>query len=90
MGLDDPDMLPEERKSADNGIWLCKDCAYIIDHEPENFNVETLLTWKRTAEQKATRDSALKEDGVRIIIEDLDTAIEKINLFLDGVVSLNH
>jgi hypothetical protein len=77
----DPKMTRKERRSAENGIWLCKECAYIIDHDQDNFSVETLLTWKRTAEQKAKRDSSLKEDEIPKIINGLDIEIEELDSF---------
>jgi hypothetical protein len=29
----DANMTPEERKSAENGIWLCQNCAKLIDND---------------------------------------------------------
>jgi hypothetical protein len=78
----DTDMTAEERRSEENGIWLCKECAYIIDHEQEAFSVDTLLTWKRIAEQKAARESSMREDGIGEIINDIDVAIEKLGQFI--------
>ena len=28
-----PDLTPEERSSIENGIWLCKSCARMIDSD---------------------------------------------------------
>lgn len=78
-----PSMTPEQRKSAVNGIWLCKDCAYKIDHEPEAYSVETLTTWKKIAEQKAARESAVRQDNIQLIINEIDNVTKKINNFLD-------
>lgn len=48
----DATLSSAERKSANNGIWLCSDCADLIDkNEGEGFSVEKLRSWKRTAEE---------------------------------------
>jgi hypothetical protein len=49
----DPDLLPEERDSPTNGIWLCQNCAKLIDNDPARFTVEILLKWKSAAESEA-------------------------------------
>lgn len=40
------DMTPEQRKSHENGIWLCQDCAKAIDSDDPAFSVEVLHGWK--------------------------------------------
>jgi hypothetical protein len=40
----------EERKDIDNGIWLCSNCATLIDKDPDAFPLELLNQWKSTAE----------------------------------------
>ena len=45
----DPDMSPEDRKSASNGIWLCETHARLVDSKDPMFTVELLHTWKRKA-----------------------------------------
>ena len=79
----DPKMNREERISADNGIWLCLHCATVIDRETEAFNIEILSIWKRIAEMKAARACSLKEDGIQLIINEIDNASNKLNCFLD-------
>lgn len=39
-------MKPDEIRSIDNGIWLCSDCATLIDREPTRFPVGLLKKWK--------------------------------------------
>ena len=41
-----PDMTPEQRKSLENGIWLCQDCAKAIDSDDPTFSAEVLHGWK--------------------------------------------
>ncbi|MEH2696360.1 MULTISPECIES: NACHT domain-containing protein [Rhizobium] len=49
----DARLTPEERKAADNGIWLCSDHAHQIDHDEKAFRVELLHKWKKDAEERA-------------------------------------
>ena len=46
----DPDLLPEERSSPSNGIWLCQNCAKLVDNDVARFSVGTLNKWKKEAE----------------------------------------
>ena len=49
----DANMTAEARTSAENGLWLCKNCARLIDVDPGRYPVEVLEDWKRQAEQLA-------------------------------------
>lgn len=49
----DSSLEPGERKSFNNGIWLCSNHARLIDKDPERYPVATLLEWKAKAEKKA-------------------------------------
>lgn len=49
----DPNLLPEERSAPSNGIWLCQNCAKLIDNDPSRFTVELLQRWKSAAESEA-------------------------------------
>ena len=46
----DLDLLPEERSSSSNGIWLCQNCAKLIDNDTSRFSVFVLRQWKSDAE----------------------------------------
>lgn len=46
----DEKMSPEERSSAKNGIWMCRDHGKAIDSTDPEFTVECLREWKRQAE----------------------------------------
>ena len=52
----DSNMTSEERASIDNGIWLCRNCAAMIDRDEQYFSVELLQTWKRLAEIEANQN----------------------------------
>lgn len=49
----DPGLSVEDRQSPDNGIWLCQNCAKLIDNDPGRYSVEVLREWKAQAEQAA-------------------------------------
>ncbi|WP_425106636.1 NACHT domain-containing protein [Ancylobacter sp.] len=41
------DMTAEQRKSHENGIWLCQDCAKAIDSADPSFSESFLQDWKK-------------------------------------------
>jgi len=57
----DPSLSSEERRSFDNGIWMCSYHADLIDKDHENFAAQTLRLWKKQAELRAKR--ALENTG---------------------------
>ena len=46
----------DERKSIDNGIWLCQNCAKLVDNDELRYTSDLLLEWKKTSEQAARLD----------------------------------
>ena len=55
------EMTSEERKSPDNGIWLCQVCGKAVDSKDARFTVEELRGWKRRS----------NEDSWRAVIENI-------------------
>lgn len=51
----DPDLGPEQRKSIENGIWMCSTHGKLIDSDEGRFPVEVLRSWKKLAEAHALR-----------------------------------
>ena len=49
----DANMMPAERRSADNGLWLCQNCAKLIDSDEGRFRPDVLREWKRLSEDVA-------------------------------------
>jgi hypothetical protein len=49
----DPNMSREARRSIDNAIWLCQNCAHIIDWDVSAHPVSLLKRWREMAEQRA-------------------------------------
>jgi hypothetical protein len=54
----DHNLTSAERSSYDNGIWLCQNCAKLIDNDDERYHVDLLRAWK-----------SLSEDAARLAIE---------------------
>jgi hypothetical protein len=55
----DERLTPVERKSANNGIWLCGDCANVIDADNAPFTEQTIREWKRNAQRRAWAELVL-------------------------------
>ena len=49
----DPEMTPDQRRSPDNGIWLCQDHAKALDSDDPEFTVENLRRWKEGAQKES-------------------------------------
>jgi len=52
----DPTMTPEQRKSPDNGIWMCQLHGKAVDAKDSTFTKDLLHEWK----EKAQKDSWLR------------------------------
>lgn len=67
----DKNMTEEERRSFDNGIWLCQSCSKLIDSDIETYTIEKLKEWKSTAENLACREleagNSIENNDVEII-----------------------
>ena len=48
-----PALSPEERRHSDNGIWLCQNCAKLVDSDVSGFQEKLLRAWKTIAEERA-------------------------------------
>jgi len=49
----DNSLTAEQRRSIENGIWLCQRCAKLVDNDPLRYSCEVLREWKREAEKTA-------------------------------------
>jgi len=49
----DPQLSDAQRKNATNGIWLCQNCAKLIDSDLSVYTSASLLEWKASAERDA-------------------------------------
>jgi hypothetical protein len=48
-----PSLNNEQRCHADNGIWLCQNCAKLVDNDVQRFSEPLLRAWKLVAEDRA-------------------------------------
>lgn len=48
-----PAITSTERTGVTNGIWLCQNCAKLIDSDLGRFTAEMILSWKAVAESTA-------------------------------------
>lgn len=67
----DDKMSQEERSSAKNGIWMCRDHGKAIDSTDPEFTVERLREWKMQAEIDSWRRVLRNEapNGPAVVIE---------------------
>jgi hypothetical protein len=49
----DPELDEVQRRSAENGIWMCQNHGKLVDTDAERFTVDLLRDWKRRAEDEA-------------------------------------
>ncbi|MCA0314507.1 MAG: HNH endonuclease [Candidatus Melainabacteria bacterium] len=52
----DPALSPKERRSPDNAIWLCQNCAKLIDNDSDRYTSDLLKDWKSLSEEAARLD----------------------------------
>ena len=65
----------EQRRSKDNGLWLCQNCGKLIDADPNKFTVELLQKWRRDAQTRAFRDVVAHDTGSAQELARLEAAI---------------
>jgi hypothetical protein len=58
----DPGLTPAQRRSIENGIWLCQTCAKLVDNDEIRYPTSLLREWKGLAESRAIRAI---EEGAR-------------------------
>jgi hypothetical protein len=82
----DPSLIPGQRQSPENGIWLCQNCAKLIDNDPSRYPVETLREWKAQAE-----GSALAEIEGRMEAQPTDLSAEvELSYAKENIASKRH
>jgi hypothetical protein len=52
----DPNMSSADRKSSENGIWMCRHHARLIDADSGEYSATSLRQWKQVAEATAYRE----------------------------------
>ena len=56
----DREMTPEQRSSAENGIWLRRYCAGAIDSKDPTFTVDLPQEWKQQAWEVVSEEPVLE------------------------------
>ena len=85
----DPTLSSGERKSPGNGIWLCQNCAKLIDSDEKRYSVSLLQEWKKLSEQAALLDMEntllLNEDIVIVqeVAKAFASRIEQHRVYMD-------
>lgn len=51
----DENLTTEQRIHIDNAIWLCSNCATLIDRDEKKYTVEILNNWKNLAEEESAK-----------------------------------
>ena len=49
----DPRMSIEERSAIENAIWLCQNCAKLIDNDAAHYTADLMRRWRRLSEEAA-------------------------------------
>lgn len=58
----DPGLSPEQRRSAENGIWLCQTCGKLVDNDQARYSRLALRGWKSIAESMARGEIEQRQD----------------------------
>jgi hypothetical protein len=79
----DESLSPKDRASISNGIWLCSNCASLIDREPDKYTAKLLKEWKEKSCEDTRSNLGKKQNPEN------QNKLEKIDLILDYVKSIS-
>ncbi|ASV30391.1 hypothetical protein [Maribacter cobaltidurans] len=85
------EMESNERKSIKNGIWLCQNCAKLIDTDIRKYSVDDLIQWKSLAEKESLSvitNEFIKENQNSSLYEKRIMVLEKLYYEIREVDSL--
>lgn len=61
----DEKMTSEERQDISNGIWLCQNCAKLIDSDTTRYSVDLIKEWKNRSEADALKQvEGHRDEGI--------------------------
>ena len=46
-------MSPTARTNIDNALWLCQNCAKLLDNDPQRYPPDLLRRWRQISEEAA-------------------------------------
>ncbi|MCG8576919.1 MAG: hypothetical protein MI810_18705 [Flavobacteriales bacterium] len=83
------DLSSAERKDISNGIWLCQNCAKLIDNDPSKYSVELIHKWKEISELSASLEIEAKSEDLKekVEIKNSPNSIVQINESGDNIVN---
>lgn len=88
----DENITVQERKSFENGIWLCQSCSKLIDSDEIRYTVDKLKKWKDISEQMAVLEledvTVLKNDKdaelIRFYVQCFDRPAFRDRIYMEG------
>jgi hypothetical protein len=93
----DTALTAEQRRSADNGVWLCHTCGKLVDNDEMRYPIALLREWRQKAEEAALQEieslqqgtAAYGEHSIRFAVDDWQVWRERGKLPGDKVVFLD-
>lgn len=79
----DSSLTKDQRINIGNGIWLCSNCADIIDKDHLNYSAETLRQWRALAERDA--HESLVGPGVDSLLEPTTLVAFGFNIVVSAI-----
>ena len=86
----DATITKEQRIHIDNGIWLCSNCATLIDKDPENYSIDLLKEWKSLAERESLerlKGNYDQEQSIQMVLPNGEEVVEKLSVLIERLVS---
>jgi hypothetical protein len=77
-----PNLIPKQRKSIENAIWLCNICSRKIDSDINRYTVDVLFEWKEKAENTAREELGKPNfdlDSINRKLIDIERMFESMN-----------
>jgi hypothetical protein len=81
-------LTSEQRRHADNGIWLCQTCAKLIDNDELRYPESVVRAWKVIAEHRAL-NSIGKRDVVAVVETEAQRKFRAIRPWVGKIVKLS-
>ena len=85
----DGSLTKKQRIHINNGIWLCSNCATLIDKDPENYSTSLLRQWKSSAERESIErleGNYNKDRQIEIILSNGKKIDDKLGVLTDRLV----